>query len=154
MNKTLAALALGLALATAPIPRVKADTTLSVGLSSPCHGLIALRGVLEGEHVGVQTDIGAVFTSVDFRYKERLSDFVNLYGYAGAIGISPWMYALPGSFEGSVFGLEFGAGFEIGRKKGLSLGIEGGFILPIQSDPNSGVFRADLNLMYRFPLKK
>jgi len=154
MKKTLATLALGLAFVAAPLPGVKADATLAVGLSSPCHGLLALRGVLDWEHIGVQTDIGIGFTSLDFRYKKRLNDFVNLYAYAGAIGISPWMYLLPQEPDGAQFGAEFGAGFELGRKKGLSFGIEGGLIIPIPTDPDSGVFRVDANLVYRFPLKK
>lgn len=154
MRRTLAVLAMGLALATAPVPKVKADTTLAVGLSSPCHGLLALRGVLDWEHVGIQADLGIGFTSLDFRYKKGLSDFVNVYGYAGAIGISPWMYLLPQEPDGAQFGVELGAGFEMGRKKGLSFGVEGGFIIPIPADPDSGVFRFDANLVYRFPLKK
>ena len=155
MRRTLAVLAMGLALATTPIPKVKADTTLAVGLSSPCHGLLALRAVLDWEHVGLQADLGIGFTSIDFRYKKRLNDFINLYAYAGAIGISPWMYAVAqGPADGPVFGLDLGGGFEIGRKKGLSLGVEGGLIIPIPADPDSGVFRVDVNLMYRIPLKK
>jgi hypothetical protein len=155
MKRTLAALALGLALATAPIPRVKADTTLSLGVSSPCYGLLAFKGVLEGEHLGIQTEIGKVITSLDLRYKTELSDAFNLYNFAGVIGISPWRYDYPkDSSKGLVFGLELGAGFEFGRKKGLSLGIEGGFIIPIPIDQNSRAFRFDFNLMYRIPLKK
>lgn len=151
MKKTLSAIALGFALAAAPVPKVKADS-LALGLSSPCHGLLALRGVYDfNDKIGVQADLGVGFTSIDFRYKKKLSDFVNMYGYAGVIGISPWIYALVQSpVDGPVFGLDFGGGFELGGKKGLAFGIEGGFVLPIPPEPNTQFFRVDVNLMYRF----
>ena len=151
MKHTLAALAMGLALATAPIPKVKADATLSLGLSSSYHSLIALRGVLEGEHLGIQTNVGIGLTSLDFRYKDKLSDFVNIYSYFGTIGIYPLIHSFN---QDPVFGLELGGGLEIGGKKGLSLGVEGGLIMPIPIDSYSRAFRVDLNLMYRIPLKK
>lgn len=150
-KSTLAALAMGIALATAPVP-VKAETTLALGLSSPCHGLLALRGVLDWEHVGIQADLGIGFTSLDFRYKKKLSNFIDAYGYIGAIGVSPWIYALAqGPVDGPVFGLDLGGGLETSRKKGLSCGIEGGLVLPIPPEPNTGAFRFDVNLMYKIP---
>jgi len=155
MKRTLAALAMGIALVTAPIPVKAEPTTLSIGVSSPCHGLLALREVLEWGHMGIQADVGIGFTSIDFRYKKKLSHSVNVYGYAGVIGVSPWIYALAhGSADEPFFGLDLGGGVEVGRKKGLSLGIEGGLIIPIPSELDSGFFRVDVNLMYRIPLKK
>ena len=154
MRKTLAALTVGLALVTAAVPKAKADS-FAIGLSSPCHGLLAVRGVYDfNDKFGIQADLGIGFTSIDFRIKRKVNDSVNFYGYAGAIGISPWMYLLPQEPEGAQFGIDLGAGVELGRKKGLSIGIEGGLIIPIPPEPDTQAFRVDLNLMYRFPPKK
>ncbi len=156
MKKTLGALAMGLALATAPVPKIKAEeSTLSLGLSSPSHGLVALRGVWDwNDNFGVQADVG-IFSGVDLRYKKKLFNWVDIYGYGGIIGISPWMYALRESVDGPFFGLDIGAGFETGRERGIFGGVEGGLILPIPSQQESTQpFRLDINLMYKIPLKK
>lgn len=169
MKKTLSALALGVALATVPLPRVKADAfdnpgsgSIGVGLSANLYPMtlngsmyypIALKGVLDfNDNFGVQARAGSIFASLDFRFKKRLFDFVNLYGYTGGIWLSPWEYSLPQCPDEPVFGLNLGAGFEMGRKKGVSFGIEGGFIIPIPKDPKFGFFYVNTDLMYRLSL--
>ena len=152
MGKTLKALALGFALATAAVPKVEADSFLAVGLSSPCHGLLAVRGVYDfNENVGVQADLGIGFSSIDFRLRKG-----NFYGYAGVIGISPWLYGLAqtssSAATGPIFGVDLGVGAETNTKEGWSFGIEGGLIFPIPPQPDTGVFRIDANVMYRFSL--
>jgi hypothetical protein len=130
-------------------------SAFSIGVSAPCHGLVALRGVYEfNDRAGIQADIGFGFTSIDGRYQKRITPWVNAYGYAGFIGISPWMYRLNNLRpEGAAFAAEAGVGMEFGGTKGLSLGIEGGLILPIPPEPNTGAFRVDANIMYRIPKK-
>lgn len=156
VNKAKKSLLSALALAGLSLfssPKVQADSFLSVGLSSPSHGLLALRGVYDfNENVGVQADLGIGFSSIDVRLRKG-----NFYGYAGVIGISPWLYALanktPAQADGPVFGADLGVGFEINpREEGWNFGIEGGLILPIPPQPDTGVFRIDANLMYRFKL--
>jgi hypothetical protein len=163
-KKTLATLALASALSFPVSALPNKDTnqeiqgpSLALGLSSPSHGVLALRGVYEfNDHVGIQADIGIGLTGVDFRYGERRAPWINTYGYIGFIGVSPWIYLLNNSKpNGPIFAAEAGAGLEMGRRiQGLSFGIEGGLVLPIPSVPDTGAFRVDLNLTYRFPIKK
>ncbi len=173
MGKTLLkALALAVVVATASLPKLFAEnpdsnstsndsgSSVSVGLSSPCHGLLALRGVYDfNNNFGVQADLGVGVSGIDLRYKKRLFDSLDVYGYAGVIGISPWIpaypYDLSQSANGPAFGADIGGGIEIGGRKGFLFGIEGGLVLPIPSQQdNTQAFRVDLNLMYRIPLEK
>jgi hypothetical protein len=153
VKKALTAITLAFELATTPV--VKADPpTLAVGISSPCHGLLALRGVYDfNDKVGVQADIGIGFSGIDIRLKEKIIG-LDTYLYAGIIGLSPWMYLLPQASSSSAVGLELGVGFELGGKTGFAWGLEGGPVLPILSQSDTQFFRVDLNLMYRFPLKE
>jgi hypothetical protein len=156
MRKTLTAIGLSIALATAPVPEAKADPpTLAVGISSPYHGFLTLRGVYDfNERVGVQAEIGIDFSGIDIRLKNKLRG-LDTYLYAGFIGPSPWMYLLPQAFSSnSTVGLELGVGFEIGNKTGFAWGLEGGSVSQFPSQSNTKLFRVDFNLMYRFPLKE
>jgi len=79
----------------------------------------------------------------------------NIYEYAGIFGISPWTYALthktPADAEGPIFGLEAGIGAETNpHGKGWNFGIEGGLVIPIPKDSNTGAFRIDGYGMYKF----
>ncbi len=164
MGKLIKMLALTAALTAAPLPAVAqtpnndSGASLSIGLSSPCHGLLALRGVYDfNDKIGVQADFGIGFSGIDFRYKP-FDSMKWLYGYAGVLGVSPWMYALAQSqgqaVDGPVVAAEVGAGIELGGRSGLTFGIEGGLVLPIPTEPNTGFFRFDLNLMYKIPMSK
>lgn len=127
---------------------VSADPQFALGLSSPCHGLLALRGVYDfNKDFGIQADLGIGFISIDARIRKG-----NLYGYIGGIGISPWIYPLAqGPVTGPTFGIDLGVGAETNtNKKGLSFGIEGGLVLPIPPVENTGAFRVDINAMYGF----
>jgi hypothetical protein len=145
--------AMGVMLATAPVPTVSADPNanarVAVGLSSPCHGLLALRGIYDfNDYFGIEGELGIGFSGVGARIRKG-----NLYGYAGVMGISPWMYLLPqaSSSTGPAFGLDLGVGIESNsHNTGLSVGIEGGLVIPIPPESNTQAFRVDVNLMYRF----
>jgi len=158
MPTKLQTLAAGLLLATAPFayPQGKQDSQLAIGLSSPCHGLLALRGVYDfNNSFGIQADLGIGFSGVDLRYKVKTM-LPNSYIYAGAVGISPWIYLMTpnATATGATFMVEAGAGFELPSWNGFSLGIEGGLGVPIPPDPNTQFFRIDANLMYHFPKKE
>lgn len=153
MSKLFAGLTMLTALTTATLPLYAEDnSSFGLGISSPCHGLIAARGVYDfNNYLGVQADIGLVFTSADVRYKKKIFDWMDTYGYLGGITISPWIYPMTSAkSDGPTSGVDLGAGFEIGGKKGLSFGIEGGFIIPIPAEKGTGAFRIDANLMNRF----
>ena len=156
----LCALALaGLSLFSAP--KMEADSFLGIGLSAPCHGLLAARGVYDfNEHFGIQADLGLI-SGIDLRYKKPaktpLGTLNGTYLYLGVVGIPPWTYALVQNSnpDGPAFGIDLGAGIETNiDKTGFSFGIEGGLVFPIPPEPDTGAFRVDLNLMYRFPLNK
>jgi hypothetical protein len=128
--------------------------SMGIGISSPCHGLLALRFVWDMiANFGLQADIGIGFTGIDLRWTpQSFNNNADLYGYAGAIGISPWLYLL-GTPEGANFALDLGAGAECKFKlwdAKFSVGIEGGLVFPLPPEPNTQFFRIDLNLMYRF----
>ena len=150
----LCALALaGLSLFSAP--KMEADSFLGIGLSAPCHGLLAARGVYDfNNSLGIQADLGIGFSGVDLRYKVKTM-LPNSYVYAGAVGISPWIYLMTpnATATGATFMVEAGVGFELPSWNGFSLGLEGGLGIPIPPDPNTQFFRIDANVMYHFPGK-
>lgn len=161
LKRTLAALtmagALGSQVHALPPAKDIVGPSLALGLSSPCHGLLALRGVYEfNDKVGIQSDIGFGFSGIDFRLGKKTVPWLNTYGYVGVMGISPWIYLLnTAEPDGATFAAELGAGVEFGRRRqGFVFGIEGGLVLPIPPEPNTMAFRIDLDLTYRFPLKK
>lgn len=129
------------------------DNSFALGLSSPCHGLIALRGIYDfNKTFGIQADIG-LFSSIDCRIRKG-----NMYGYAGIFGVSPWTYALanktPADLESPAFALDFGIGIESNPgKKGWNFGIEGGLLIPLplpEEEQDTQAFRIDAYAMYRW----
>ncbi len=152
MNKIKSALC-ALLLACSPQTVKAQDSSFEIGLSSPCHGLLALRGVYDfNDKIGIQADIG-LFSSIDFRMRKG-----NFYGYAGVIGISPWTYALtnqtPAGLESPAFGLDLGVGVETNpNKKGFNFGLEGGLIIPLpfpKGEQDTQAFRVDAFITYKF----
>lgn len=106
---------------------------------------------------GVQADIGLLgFMGIDITANVKsFGEILDGYIFAGAMTISPLIYLLNTQVpDGPTFSVEVGAGLRLNLDhKKFSLGLEGGFEIPIPPVPDTGAFRIDLYSMWNLPIK-
>lgn len=165
------------------VKKAQADPQFYLGLSAPCHGLLALRVEYQFDNTfGVQSDLGLI-SGIDFRAgisdpyltdpithkKTNIKIPGDFYIYAGALGISPWTYLLAdkSQADGPTIAVDVGVGVKEQlslpayknkkwgwNKTDFYLGVEGGLVLPIPSDPDTMAFRIDVNGTWKIANKK